>query len=142
MRSTALAYDQFDEVPVSSTEVLEANVVALRDELKEHKAEFKDFRTETRAALARLDSDIKAAVSELRAEIRAMAARAESDLRDYAARTDALLREIREEQKEFRDKLEKLSADVSTIGSKLNALFWVLGGLAALAGLARSLGWI
>lgn len=163
MRGTALAlaYDtEYDEVPVSSVEVIEANVIALREELKEHKAEFKDFRTEMRAANARLDqdikaavlrldNDIKAAVSELRAEIRAMAAKAESDLKAYADRTDKLLsemrneyKELREEQKEFRKELAKVAADVSTIGSKLNALFWVLGGLVALAGLAKTLGWL
>jgi len=63
-------------------------------------------------------------------------------LRDYAARTDLLLSEIRKEHKELRDKVDEIAAAVSTIGSKLNALFWVLGGLVALAGLAKTLGWI
>jgi len=56
MRSTALALrDEYDEVPVSSTEVLEANIVAIRDNLNELKADF-------RAAVAKIDNDIKTAV--------------------------------------------------------------------------------
>ena len=43
-----------DEVPVSSTEVLEANVAAIRVDLNELKTDF-------RAAVARIDGDIKSA---------------------------------------------------------------------------------
>ena len=143
MRSTAVAYkDEFDEVPVGSTDVLEANVIAIREELKEHKTDFKDFRVETRAALARLDGQIKAAVAEMRAEIRAMAARAENDLRNYIVRADLQFSEMRKEHKELREKVDKIADDVSALGSKFNALFWALGGLVAFAGLAKKLGWI
>jgi predicted nucleic acid-binding Zn-ribbon protein len=108
MRSTVLAYeDEYDEVSVSSTEVLEVNVISTREALKKHKTDFKEFRTEMRAAIARLDGDIETAVTELRTEIRAMAARAESDLKSYAARVDVQFSEIRKDHKEFREKVDK-----------------------------------
>lgn len=60
MRSVARAFqDEFDEVTMSSTEVLEANVIAIRSELKEHKAA-KD--------LQRFADRVEKQFSELRAE--------------------------------------------------------------------------
>ena len=53
MSSTALAIkDEYDEVPVSATEVLEANVAAIRDSLNE-------FKAEVRAALGSINGEIK-----------------------------------------------------------------------------------
>ena len=66
MRSTALAFqDECEEVPVSSTELLEASVAGIRENLNELKNDF-------RAAVARIDNDIKDAVTRLQDEIRAM----------------------------------------------------------------------
>jgi hypothetical protein len=62
--------------------------------------------------------------------------------RERDEKVDAQFSEMRKEHKELREKVDKVAVDVSTIGSKLNALFWVLGGLVALAGLAKTLGWI
>ncbi len=146
MRSTVLAYqDEFDEVPVSPTDVLEANVIALREELKEHKADFEDFKIEVRAALASLDNDlrtsvaerrseIKTSVAELRPEIRAVAARARDDMRDYAARHDAQQAEMRRDHKELRDLRSTSSTrtSLSPSAAKLNALFWALGSSSSL----------
>src|SRR3954454_5870676 len=101
---TALAYKpEYDEVPVVSTEVLEANVVAMRGDLTELKTDFKEHRKEfvtavtrldddIKAAVLRLDNDIKSAVAELRTEIRAMAAKAESELKEFAGRIEHQLR--------------------------------------------------
>ena len=51
MSSTAMALDyEYDEVPVSSIEVLEANVAAIRDGLME-------FKTEVRTALANAEKN-------------------------------------------------------------------------------------
>ena len=78
MRSAAIALnDKCDEVSVSSTDVLEANVASIRVDLNELKTDF-------RAAVSRIDSDIKSAVSKLEGEIRAMGEKAEKDLRQFA----------------------------------------------------------
>jgi ElaB/YqjD/DUF883 family membrane-anchored ribosome-binding protein len=141
MRSTALAYkDEDDEVPVSSQEVLEANVAAIRVDLNELKTDF-------RAAVTRIDNDIKNAVSKLEGEIRSMAAKAENDLRGFAARMESQLadmrqdmREMRAEDKALRDRIDKnhettnakisdLNHKVDRIGTKLSLLLWLFGGL-------------
>jgi chromosome segregation ATPase len=136
MRSTALACkDEYDdEVPVRSQDVLEANVASIRKDLDE-------FKTDFRAAVIRLDNDIKAAVSELRAEIRAVAAKAESDLKVFANRIESQLAEMRTEDKALRNKIDGLSKSVITINSKLNAFFWVVSLLIAIAGLGKALRW-
>ncbi len=146
----ALAYKpEHDEVSVSSTEVLESNVVAIRDQ-------FKEFRTEVRVSLARLDHKIESAVTTLREEIGAMAAKAASDLKDLATRIEGQLgemrqdmREMRAEQKVLRDKIDgtnaridgtnariddtnakidAINAKLTELGTRLGALFWVIGG--------------
>ena len=96
MRSTALAFkDEYDEVTVISTEVLEANVVAIRGNLNELKSDF-------RAAVARIDSDIKAVVVRLQNENRAIAAKAASDLEETSARIERRLAEMRQDMREMR----------------------------------------
>lgn len=166
MRSTALALkDEHDEVPVSSIEVLEVNVAAIRADLNE-------LKMDVRAAVARIDNDIKAAVLKFETEIREMAAKAASDLEKFAARVDSQfadirqdLREMRTEYKSLRDrtdknyeslcvkidatneridltneKLSNLDRKVTDIGSKLTALFWVLGGLGTFITIAVTIG--
>jgi chromosome segregation ATPase len=191
----ALAYQpEHDEVPVSSTEVLEANVVSIRDELKELKSDFKEHRKEFHAAIARLDNGIRSAVSELRAEIRSMAVKAENDLKEFSARVENQLcemraemrdmrgdlqemrteirdsrgdlQEVRTEIRESRAELRDLHADhlslrgtveknheqliatdkkVTEIGTKLNALLWLVGGLSAVVTffitVGKAVGW-
>src|SRR5437867_3536081 len=60
MRSTALAReDEYDdEVPVSSTEVLEANVTALRDDVSELKADNRSLRKKVDKNFERLCSKV------------------------------------------------------------------------------------
>ena len=79
--------------------------IAIRAELAETKAEFRQHRAELTAAIARLDHDIKAAVSELRAEIRAMATKAENDLREFAARVENQLGEMRADHVRLRNEV-------------------------------------
>jgi chromosome segregation ATPase len=125
MRSTALAFkDEDDEVPVSSQEVLEANVAAIRTDLNELKTDF-------RAAVTRIDSDIKAAVSKLEGEIRAMSAKAEKELKEFGAGIERQIsemrqdiREMRGEDKTLRDKIDKnhetLSAKYDVLNAKID----------------------
>jgi hypothetical protein len=104
MRSTAVAYkDEYDEVPVSSQELLEANVGAIRVDLNELKTDF-------RAAVKRIDERIDAAVTKLEAEIRVMAAKAADDIRQLSLD----MREMRAEDKSVRDKAEKNFEAVNT----------------------------
>lgn len=169
MRSTLALKHQYDEVPVSSTEVLEANVVAIRDELKELKADYKehkaDFRavvsrldSEIRNAVAKIDNDIKSAVARLEAEIRAMAAKAEKDLQIFADRVESQLAELRADNKSLREKVDNnfdrlctkidetnkaisdLSKTVIKIDSRQTAIVWVGSGLIALITLAITVG--
>jgi chromosome segregation ATPase len=157
MRSTALAYkDERDEVPMSSQEVLEANVAAIRNDVN-------DLKTDFRAAVARLDQRIDAAVSKLEGEIRTMAAKAEKDLKEFAGRIERQLEEMRADDRALRDKTDKnhetlnnkidknyetlcdkidktneklgeLTKSVDTLGSKLNAFFWVVLSLTTIIG--------
>lgn len=160
MRSTALAYkDELDEVPMSSQEVLEANVAAIRGDLNELKTDF-------RAAVTRLDQRIDAAVSKLETEIRAMATKAENDLKEFAGRIQDQLEAMRADDKSQRDKidrnyetlngridktndrldktndrldktnekLDKVARTVDRVDSKLTAFFWVVGVLATIIG--------
>ena len=143
---TALAYPfEDDEVPVVSIEVLDATVTALRVEVTDLKADFKEHRKEFAAAIARLDTDIKSAVSELRIEIRSMAAKAEGDLKEFAGRVEQQLREMRADYTRLSEKVdtnyatlsakidkshEMISANnekLTQLSSKVNALFWVIG---------------
>jgi DNA anti-recombination protein RmuC len=134
MRSTALAIkDEYDEVTVSSPEVLEANIVAIRDNLNELKNDF-------RAAVARIDNDIKTAVIRLQDEIRTMAAKAESDLEKTSARIEKQLSEMRAEDKALREKVDSVDRKVDRIDTKLNVLIGVMGGLGTLVTLAVTVG--
>src|SRR5262245_3075897 len=111
---TALAYTaEDDEVSVVSTEGLEANVIALRSDVKELKTDFKDHKKEFNAAVARLDSDIKASVSELRAEIRAVAAKAANDLKQFADRVEAQFAQRRADDRALRDRIDKNHAELT-----------------------------
>jgi hypothetical protein len=112
MRSTALASKvDDDEVPVSSIEVLEMNVAAIRSDLNEFK---NDFRT----TVARIDNDVKAAVQrleaqirdmgiEFKAEIRATAENAKNGLEKLAVRLDTQLQELRADNKALREKVDR-----------------------------------
>jgi hypothetical protein len=53
IRNTALAFkDEYDEVPVSSLEVIEANVSTLRDA-------FSEFKNDVRAAFGSIHEELK-----------------------------------------------------------------------------------
>jgi chromosome segregation ATPase len=163
MRSAAIASkDEYDEVPVSSIEVLEVNVVAIRADLNELKTDFRAAVTridsDIRALAAKLDSEIKAAVSKLENEIRDMAARAASDLAKHAAHVESQFAELRQDMREMRaeykslrekvdknheittERLNQLDRKVTDIGSKLTALIWVMGGLGSLITIAVTVG--
>ena len=152
MYRTALAVrDELPEVSVSSIEILETNVVAIRDELKEFKADYRDNKAEVRAALARIDNEIKTSVVRLETEIRAMARKAEDDLRQFSDRMDAQYAELRAENKYLREKMdsnyEKLNARIDAtnldikdltkivlkIDSRLSAIQWCGAGVIAVA---------
>jgi DNA anti-recombination protein RmuC len=114
MRSTALAFkDEFDEAPVSSQEILERDVGAIRADLNELKTDF-------RAVVKRIDERIDAAVSKLEGEIRAMASKAAEDIKQLSQD----MREMRGEDKALRDKMERghetLHADIDKVHDSLD----------------------
>jgi hypothetical protein len=117
MRSTALAYpDERDEVPMSSQEVLEANVAAIRGDLNE-------LKTDLRAAVARLDQRIDAAVSRLETEIRAMGAKAEKELEEFAGRIEKQIEEMPADDTQrdrIDDNQEELSGKIDKNHETLN----------------------
>lgn len=108
MRRTANALAvETDEVPVSSQELLEANVAAIRADL-----------------------------TELKSDVRAIAAKADSELKTAVARIDEQLREVRQDTRELRaanetlrDKLDdshsslerKIDATHETLDAKIDA---------------------
>jgi DNA anti-recombination protein RmuC len=141
MRSTALAIKhEYDEVPVSSNEVLEANVVAIRDNLSEWKNDYREFKNDFRVAVARIDNDIKALASRLEGEIRAMAENATRGLEKFSERIEQQLSEMRAEDKALREKVDSLDRKVDHIDTKLTALLWVVGGLGTLITVAVTVG--
>jgi peptidoglycan hydrolase CwlO-like protein len=104
MRSAANALAvETDEAPVSSNELLEVNVIAIRADLIDLKAEF-------RAVVARIDQDI-----------RAMAAKAESEIKTAVARIDEQFREVRQDIRELRAGVNGLQADNKTLRDKIDA---------------------
>jgi chromosome segregation ATPase len=122
MRSTALAFkDDDDEVPMSSTEVLEANVAAIRVDLNELKTDF-------RAAVARIDGEIKSAVTKLEADIRASAANARKDLELFADRVQTQLSELRADISELRADNKALGERIDSMGESLGGRIDTLGG--------------
>jgi len=151
MPRAALTSPDYDEAPVSSYEVLESNIVAIRADLNELKTDF-------RAAVARIDNAIAMAVSRLESEIRAVAAKADSDLKQFAARIESQLSEMRGEDRSQREKIDRnyetlsakidatneklgnLDRKVTGIESKLTVLLWVVGGLGSLITLVITAG--
>ena len=85
-RSTNAISLEPDEAPVSSNELLEANVVSIRKDLTDLKADFRE-------AIARIDRDI-----------RAMAADAKSEIKGAVARFDEQFRELRAECRSLRER--------------------------------------
>lgn len=168
MRGTSLAFkDDYYEAPVSSQEVLEANVATIRVDLRELKTDF-------RAAVARIDQDIKAAVIKLETEIRAMAASAERDLQQFATRIESQLSEMRGEDKALRSRFEgnyetlnakidknhealntkvdaanarivTMDVKIDGLGTRVSVLIWLNGilvaGVIALVTIGKSLNW-
>jgi hypothetical protein len=106
MRSTALAFkDEYDEVPVSSTEVLEANVAALRDA-------FSDFKNEVRAAFANMHDEFKS-----------LREKSDRNYERLSTKIDATNQEV-----------AQLGKSVIGTESTLNVLKWIWGGVGGLAG--------
>ena len=129
MRNVALAMKDEYEVPVSSTEVLEANVAAIRESLNE-------FKLEVRAAFSNINSEIKSLYGEtksLHGEIRSLRERNDKNFERLSTKVDADLKETRKE-------LGELKETVLKIDSRQGAVLWVGGGLAALITLAVTIG--
>jgi hypothetical protein len=115
MRNAALVIDDEYEVPVSSIEVLEANVAAIRDNLSE-------FKSETRASFASLNAEIKS-------------------LREKADRNfERLFTKFEGDIKETNKALSQLGEAVLKIDSRQSAIIWMGGGLIALITVAVTLG--
>ncbi|MEJ1963509.1 MAG: hypothetical protein WDO56_18890 [Gammaproteobacteria bacterium] len=113
-RSTAIAIkDEYDEVPMSSMEVLEANVVTIRDALIE-------FKSEVHTAFAKVNDEIKS----LREKSDKNFERLSTKIDATNARIDVTNQEV-----------GQLSKTVIRTESRLNALVWLWGGLGGLGGL-------
>ena len=91
MRSTALARnDEYDdEVTVSSTDVLEANVAALRDDVSELKADSKSLREKVDKNFERLCSKIDATNQDIKETNKAL-----NELSKIVVRIDSRLAAI------------------------------------------------
>jgi predicted nucleic acid-binding Zn-ribbon protein len=112
MRSTALIRkDEYDEVPVSSTEVLEANVAALRDAFNDFRNEVRDFKNDVRTAFANLHDEVKS-----------LREKSDKNFERLSTKIDATNQEV-----------AHLSKDVTRTQSDLSALKRIWGGLGGLA---------
>lgn len=120
-RSTAIAIkDEYDEVPVSSMEVLEANVTAIRDALIE-------FKSEVRSAFAKVNDEFKS----VRDEIKSLREKSDKNFERLSTKIDATNARIDATNHE----VSQLSKTVTRTESKLSALVWLWGGLGGLGGL-------
>ena len=108
---------------MSSNELLEANVVALRADLTDFKAEF-------RAVVARIDHDIRAMAAKAESEIKVAVARMDEQFREV--RQD--IRELRADNKAMREKIDgnfvhhdqKVDANFTHVNQKIDASFSTL----------------
>jgi ElaB/YqjD/DUF883 family membrane-anchored ribosome-binding protein len=107
--------DGFEEVPVSSTDVLEANVASIRADLNELK---NDFRAESKS---------------LRDDMKSLREKVDKNFERLLTRFDADI-------KETNKALGELSKVVLKIDSRLSAVPWVGGGAVALVTLAITVG--
>ena len=114
MRSAALAFKApYDEVSVSSTEVLEANVVAIRDALIE-------FKNEVRGAFASMHH-----------EIRSLRERGDKNFERLSTKIDATNARIDETNKE----VTELGRAIVRAETTVDSLKWLWGGVGGFGGL-------
>ena len=116
MRTALASNDDYDEVPVSSIEVLDANLTAIREGLME-------FKTEVRAALTNINGEIKSLREHVGDEIKSLRERGDRNFERLHARIDATNQEV-----------SQLSKAVTRTDSKLKAMAWIWGGLGGVAG--------
>jgi hypothetical protein len=102
-------------LPVSSTEVLEANVAAIRESLNEFKLE------------------VRAAFSNINGEMRSLRERNDKNFERLSTRLDADVKDTRKE-------LGELKETVLKIDSRQSAILWIGGGLAVLITLVVTIG--
>ncbi len=106
MSSTALAIkNEYDEVPVSATEVLEANVAAIRDSLNEFKAE------------------IRAVLGTINGEIKSLREKNDKNFERLSTKIDATQQELHE--------VSKCGIRTET---RLSGLIWFWGSLGGVGG--------
>src|SRR5882672_6745063 len=120
-RRTAFAIkDEHDEVPVSSMEVLEANVAAIRDTLNE-------FKSDVRAAFASINDEFKS----VRDEIKSLREKSDKNFERLSTKIDSTNARIDTTNQE----VSQLSKTATRTESRLSALVWFWGGLGGLGGL-------
>jgi uncharacterized coiled-coil DUF342 family protein len=120
-RRTAFAIkDEHDEVPVSSMEVLEANVAAIRDTLNE-------FKSDVRAAFASINDEFKS----IRDEIKSLREKSDKNFERLSTKIDSTNARIDTTNQE----VSQLSKTATRTESRLSALVWFWGGLGGLGGL-------
>jgi DNA anti-recombination protein RmuC len=108
MRRTASALSlESEEVPVSSTELIEANVVATR-------ADLSDFRVEFRGVVVRIDQDIR----ELRADNKTLRDKIDANYSSLDNKIDAM-RAVLDETRESLDR--KIDATRDSLDKRIDA---------------------
>lgn len=123
MRSTALTFeDEYDEVLVSSTAVLEANIAAVR-------ASLDDFKTQVGADFTNVEGEIKS----VREDLKFLREKSDKAFERLYTKFDA-------EIKETNRALGELTRTVLRIDSRQSAVVWVCGGLGVLLTVAISVG--
>ncbi len=111
---------EYDEVPVSSMEVLEANVAAIRDALNE-------FKSDVRAGFASINDEFKS----VRGEIKSLREKSDKNFERLSTKIDATNARIDTTNQE----VSQLSKTAIRTESRLSALLWFWGGLGGLGGL-------
>ena len=118
---------EYDEVPVSSMEVLEANVAAIRDALNE-------FKSDVRAGFASINDEFKSVREEfksVRGEIKSLREKSDKNFERLSTKIDATNARIDTTNQE----VSQLSKTAIRTESRLSALLWFWGGLGGLGGL-------
>lgn len=139
MHSIALAFkDEYDEVPVSSTETLEANVVAIRDVLN-------DFKNEVRTAFGNIREEftsvrtefasVRAEIASLRKESHEEFSNVYREIKWLRERSDKNHERLSTKIEATNEEVAQLRKAVVLVESKVDALKWIWGGLGGLGGL-------
>lgn len=125
MGTTALAYDDdYDEDPMISTEVIEANLAAMKESLIEFKTEIRNGLAEVRTGLADVRTEMRTGLKEVRTELAEVRTEMRDGLAKLSTRIDATNKDVTELTTTTTRDIAEVSKAINKTTHKLNAVLW------------------